>query len=160
MKNGKKKHLTTIKQNYNKSKYFDKHISFFEELYSTKFELLIDFNMAVIQYLRNVFNITVPIIRSSSLDVHGASGELLLEICKNRKASIYISGRDGRDYLDTSIFDAKNIKVVYHDFTHPEYKQFNSKEFIPYMNTFDLLFNNSPEEAKKIIISGGTFCEE
>lgn len=158
--NWQKKHLSTIKQSYGKSKYFHEHIAFFEELYSKKFELLIDFNIYIINYIRKIFDIQVPIIKSSELQVEGSSGELLLNICKERDADIYISGRDGRNYLDPSIFDNENIKVVYHDFIHPKYNQFNAKEFVPYMNTFDILFNYSAEEAKKIIISGGTFCEE
>ncbi|MBT4121538.1 hypothetical protein HOE31_01130, partial [bacterium] len=154
------KHLNTIKQNYSKSKYFNDHIDFFEKLYSTKFELLIDFNICIIDYIRNLFDINVPIIKSSTLKADGASGELLLNICKERKATVYLSGRDGRNYLNTSIFNNESIDIVYHDFTHPSYKQFNSNEFIPYINTFDLLFNCSIEESKKLILSGGTFCEK
>ena len=158
--NWQRKHLNTIKQSYGKAKYFKEHIDFFESLYSMKFELLVDFNMEVINYIRKVLNINVPIVKVSSLNVEGTSSELLLNICKNRKADIYISGRDGRNYLDITIFKQKNIKVVYHNFTHPKYKQFNSREFIPYMSTFDLLFNYNANDAKDIILSGGTFCEE
>ncbi|MFK7780606.1 MAG: WbqC family protein [Candidatus Gracilibacteria bacterium] len=154
------KHLNTIKQTYGKSKYFSEHIAFFEDLYSKNFELLIDFNMYIIEYIRKVLDIQVPIIRSSSLNCDGASGELLLNICKDRDATTYISGRDGRNYLDVTIFEKKNIDVVYHDFTHPKYEQFYSKEFVPFMNTFDLLLNYSTQESKKIILSGGTFCEK
>ena len=154
------KHLNTIKQSYSKSKYFDKHIGFFEELYSTNFELLVDFNMHIIKYLRSVLGINVPIVRASTLEVTGSSTELLLNICKKEKATTYISGRDGRNYMDTTLFEKENIKIVYHDFTHPKYEQFNSKEFVPYMNTFDLLFNYTAKEAKEIIKLGGTFCEE
>ena len=158
--NWQKKHLNTIKQSYSKSKYYKEHISFFEELYSKKFEFLIDFNLFIIEYIRKVLDIKVPIIRASSLVVNGSSGELLLDICKNRDASIYISGRDGRNYLDPAIFLNNNIDIVYHDFIHPKYKQFCLKEFTSYMSTFDLLFNYSAIESKKIILSGGTFCEK
>jgi hypothetical protein len=154
-----KKHLKTIKQNYSNSKYFYTHIDFFEELYNTNFELLIDFNIKIIEYIREVLNIKVPIIRASDMDIMGSSTELLLDICKKKEADIYLSGRDGRNYLDINLFKKENIKIVYHDFTHPEYKQFNSKKFIPYMNIFDLLFNYSERESKEIIVSGGTFCD-
>jgi hypothetical protein len=155
--NWQHKHLNTIKQSYSKSKYFKEHIVFFEKLYTTKFELLVDFNMYIIRYIRQLFDINTPIIKSSDLNIEGGSGELLLNICKNRGASIYISGRDGRNYLNESIFEKENIKIVYHDFTHPKYKQFNSKEFVAYMNIFDILFNCSVEQAKEIIKSGGSF---
>jgi len=156
----KKKHLNTIKQSYSKSPFFQEYEDFFINLYNQNFKYLIDFNMEIIFYLRDIFNISNKLLFASELEVTGASTELLLSICKNRKADIYISGRDGRNYMETSLFEKENIKIVYHNFTHPEYKQFNSKEFIPYMNTFDLLFNYQKEEAKNIILSGGTFCEE
>ncbi len=155
-----KKHLDTIKQTYGKAKCFNKHIGFFEDLYSTQIELLVDFNMKVINYIKNHLDIKTPIFKASDLEVSGSSGELLLNICKKRDADIYISGRDGRNYLDISIFEKAGIDIVYHDFHHPEYQQFNSKKFVPYMTTFDLLFNYSAEEAKEIIFKGGaTVCD-
>jgi len=154
------KHLNTIKQNYSKAPYFQEHIDFFEDLYSKNFELLIDFNMYIIEYIRNYLDIKVPIIRASTLGVEGSSGDLLLDICKKRDASMYISGRDGRNYLDTSIFVDEKIEIVYHNFAHPKYNQFNANDFIPYINTFDLLFNYSSKESKKIILEGGTTCEK
>ena len=83
-----------------------------------------------------------------------------MNICKKRKADIYISGRDGRNYLDVDMFENNHIKIVYHQFIHPEYTQFNTNDFMPYMSTFDLLFNYSAEEAREIILKGGTICEE
>ena len=154
------KHLNTIKQSYSKSKYFKEHIAFFEELYSTNFEYLIDFNLYIIDYIRGLFDISTPIVRASSLTSTGSSTELLLNICKERKAKTYLSGRDGRNYLETSLFDLANIDIVYHDFTHPSYEQFNSNEFVPYINTFDLLFNYSTEESKNLILLGGSLCEK
>ena len=151
-----KKHLDTIKQNYSKAKYFKEHIDFFEDLYSNNIELLVDFNMRVINYIKNQLDIETPILKASELEVNGSSGELLLDICKKRDADVYISGRDGINYLDISIFEKAGIDIVYHDFHHPQYQQFNSKEFVPYMTTFDLLFNYSTEEAREIIFNGGT----
>lgn len=157
--NWQSKHLNTIKQSYGKSKYFDLHISFFEMLYSQRFDHLIDFNMTIIKYVREIFHISSPLLKASALSVEGSSTELLLNICTERGASVYISGRDGRNYLDMTLFTNAGVKVVYHDFSHPQYEQFNAPEFTPYMNTFDLLFNYSVEESKKIIETGGTFCE-
>jgi len=155
-----KKHLNTIKQNYSKAPFFKNYQDFFEELYNQKFEFLVEFNMHIIDHLRNILDIKVPLLKASDLNVNGDSTELLLNICKKREANIYISGRDGRNYLDVNMFEKEKIKIVYHNFIHPQYKQFNSKEFIPYMSTFDLLFNYPKEEVKEIILKGGTTCEE
>ncbi|OQX49957.1 MAG: hypothetical protein B5M46_02555 [Epsilonproteobacteria bacterium 4484_20] len=158
--NWRKKHLNTIKQNYAKAPFFDQHKAFFDTLYNQKFEFLVDFNMTVIRYIREVLGITTPLLKASELEVGGDSTLLLLNICKKRKADIYISGRDGRNYLDVDMFENNHIKIVYHQFIHPEYTQFNTNDFMPYMSTFDLLFNYSAEEAREIILKGGTICEE
>jgi len=154
------KHLNTIKQNYSKSPYFNQHINFFELFYAKKYELLIDFNIEIINYIREVLGINVPIKRLSEMGTFNtSSSDLLLEICKSSNATVYLSGRDGKNYLDETIFKDENIDVVYHSFEHPIYNQFNSNEFVPYISTFDLLFNYDREEAKNIIINGGRFCE-
>jgi hypothetical protein len=156
-----KKHLNTIKQSYKKAPFFKHYKDFFEDLYAQKFMYLIDFNMYVINFLRDILKIDTPIFFASKLNVSGNSSKLLLNICKKREADIYLSGRDGRNYLDVELFEKENIKVVYHNFIHPEYKQFNTSEFLPYMSTFDLLFNYPVEEAKEIIRRGGNIlCEE
>ena len=156
-KKWKKKHLNTIKQTYAKSPFFKEYEDFFEKLYIKDFEFLIDFNMEIINYLRNILNISNKSLFASDLNVKGHSTELLLNLCKRCKADIYISGRDGRNYMNLNMFIDNDIKVVFHNFKIPEYKQFNSEKFIPYMSTFDLLFNVKKEEAIKIIKEGGNY---
>jgi len=41
--------------------------------------------------------------------------------------------------LDLSLFEKNNIKVVFHEFTHPIYKQ-QYEPFIPGMSALDYLF--------------------
>lgn len=149
-----KKHIATLKQTYSKSPHFDKYLSFFEKLYSKKFELLKDFNMEIIHYIRDVLNIDTKLVFASDLDVQGASGELLVNICKNVNATHYLSGRDGRNYIDAGIFEDSGIEIVYQEFKIPEYTHFNQDEFHPYMSVFDLLFNQEPAQARDLIEQG------
>ena len=152
-----KKHFQTLKQNYSKAPYFKEYEAFFLKLYEKKFDYLIDFNMEIINYLREILKINNKLIYASELEVDGSSSELLLNICKKCNADVYISGKDGRNYLDIGLFNKNNIKVVFHNFMIPEYEQFNSNKFIPYMSTFDLLFNISKDEAIQIIKKGGNY---
>ena len=158
--NWRRKHLNTIKYTYSKAPYFQNHIGFFEELYGSGDELLIDFNMRVIEYIRYVLSIDTPTCLASDLDVCGSATELLFEICKKCGAAHYLSGRDGINYLDLSLFEEAGITVVFQSFTHPEYNQFNNSKFEPFISTFDLLFNHTAEEARKIIESGDTLDEK
>ena len=155
----KSKHLKTIEQNYAKAPFFSEHIDFIRNLYAESFDFLIDFNLAVITYLRLQLDVDTPLTLASDHGRDGQSSELLHDLCQSMDANTYLSGRDGRNYLDLSLFKASDIRVIFQEFTHPEYNQFNAKEFTPFMSTFDLLFNLSPEESRALIVAGGTFCE-
>jgi hypothetical protein len=65
---------------------------------------------------------------------------LLLEICKKFYSNTYISGPDGRNYLNKAIFSDTGIKIAYHDFKHPEYPQLYG-EFISHLSVLDLIAN-------------------
>ena len=64
--------------------------------------------------------------------------EILREITKKVGGDIYLSGIDGKNYLDLNKFS--DIKVEFLNFEHPKYPQ-RFDEFIPYLSIIDLLFN-------------------
>jgi hypothetical protein len=72
-----------------------------------------------------------------------------LEICRHFKATEYFSGPFGRDYIDQQAFDEAGIKIVYHDYDHPVYPQYQGKngngEFVSHLSIVDLLFNCGPD---------------
>jgi hypothetical protein len=76
-------------------------------------ETLLDINLRSIEICRKALNISVPMIRSSQLRATGSKTELLVNICKELKATTYLSGPSGRDYLDMEFFDNAGIKVVF-----------------------------------------------
>ena len=125
---------------YGKSKYWNEYSCFFKELYSKKWNKLVDLNITIIKYILDEFGLNKKIILASDMDVKGTSTELLLNICEKRNANVYLSGAFGKEYLEISKFDEKNIKVDFQEFKHPIYEQqFGS--FISNMSAVDLLFN-------------------
>ena len=69
---------------------------------------LSELNRELIQLLANQCRITTPIVLSSDLQVEGVSGsDLILAICEELSADIYVSGPNGRNYLDLSILPQK-----------------------------------------------------
>lgn len=104
--------------------------------------LLVDLNLALIEFFRRQLEITVPMVRSSTLDVTGSRSALLLSICQNLGADTYLSGPSGREYLDTVLFEAGGVALDYHAFKHPTYI---APTFQPYLSTLDLLFNHGPQ---------------
>ena len=68
---------------------------------------------------------------------------------KKTRATRYLSGPSGKDYLETDKFAKENIQLEYFPFKHPEYKQ-RYPGFVPNLSSLDLLLNMG-EEAKKFI---------
>lgn len=150
--------ICRIRQNYKKTLFFKDMNEFicdsiYESYISSK-GFLARYNIEMIKKLRKAFHINNKLtIASDILDTNKKSSELLLEICKNRGATCYLSGPSGRDYLNEKIFNDNNISVDYHSYSAPTYPQYNhpSSDYIPYMSCFDALFNIGMTETEKLI---------
>ena len=68
-------------------------------------DLLVDINLASIQFCREQLSISTPLIKSSEFNLGSNSSSKLADICRELKATEYISGAGGRAYLDESVFD-------------------------------------------------------
>ena len=135
------KHWKTLKSCYGKAAHFREHAAKIESIYENRWPLLSDWAGATTDYLlREAFAIKTPVVSSASLGIASQKEQLILDICVALRATQYISGPFGRDYLDIGKFEAAGIDVVFHDYAHPHYEQaFDG--FQPYMSAIDLLFN-------------------
>lgn len=150
----RKKHLSSIKQNYSKSPYFDKYIDIFEDAFSRDWDYIVDIDMHFILKLADCLGMgSKKIIRSSTLNIAGDRIERLVNICKMFKADTFYEGSSGKNYIDESIFTKYGIKVEFQDYKHPAYNQLY-KDFVPYLSVIDLLFNHG-NDSLSIIIGRG-----
>jgi len=149
------KNLRIIKNNYAKTKYFKDYFSDLKWVYQTKYEYLSDLNIALIKHLLKTLKINTPLYVSSEIleDIGQGGTKVNLNLCKKLKATVYLSGAFGKDYLDLSKFEKENIKVKFQDFKHPIYKQLY-EPFIPNMSIIDLLFNYG-KDSLNILNRGG-----
>ncbi len=143
----RKKHFSAWEQNYASAPYAANYMPFLKSLYEKKWESLISFNMAVIQFVLESFDVSAKIVLSSTLESTEGTTEKLVSLCKSVGASEYLSGISGKEYLDESQFEAAGIPIKYQEFFHPIYRQ-RGKEFVPLMPAFDMLFNEGPAAAK------------
>jgi hypothetical protein len=142
--NWRKKPLASLKTSYANSPYFKEHLESVSEIFSEKFEKLIDLNMTIIQYLKKRLMIDTSLILQSSLGVKEKGNELLIEICRKIGSSDYLAQRPAEKYLDREMFSRAGIKLKF--FTPPihVYPQLWG-EFIHNLSAFDLLFNCGPK---------------
>jgi len=137
-----KKHWNSISLNYSKAPYFNKYKDILGEIYSKKWEKLVDLNVCLIQTLFDLVGIKAKIVLASDLlDLGSKSTQALIDLCKAVNADQYISGKDGEKYLELDKFKDAGIYVRFQNFKHPVYKQV-FQGFEAYMGIIDLLFNH------------------
>lgn len=138
-----RKHLRSIFINYKKAPYFDKYASFFEEAYNRKWHYLAELNEYMLRWFLEELKIRVEFLKASDLNFHGTKSDLVLDMCKQLGADVYIFGSLGRDYAKVDDFTREGINIVFQDYKHPIYPQVYGN-FIPHLSIIDLLFNCGP----------------
>jgi len=135
----RQQHLDYFQTNYSK-KY--KKITFLEELYEQDWEKIADFNIEFIIQCCQYLDISTKLVRASELEVQGKKSHLVLDICKKLKAVEFMPNEGSKIYLekDKEIFEKENIKMSYHSYEHPKYKQ-KGEIFIEKLSILDLLFS-------------------
>lgn len=133
-------HFKEIRDNYKGTPFYPTYEGKIEMIYKSTYDKLVDLNMALINFLKDAFDIDTKILFSSDLELTSKSTERLVEIVATLGGDTYLSGPKGRDYLDVSQFEKNGIKVEFQDFKHPVYKQ-RYEGFIPNMSAIDALFN-------------------
>jgi hypothetical protein len=147
----------TIIQNYKKHPYYNESSHILEEYFDDKVQNLSDKNTAFITKVLNMLEIMPVIEKTSQLDLLNATNnDLLIELVQRAGGTHYKSGNGAQQYMRIEDFHAKNIEVIYNDYTPKKYKQKGVGEFINGLSILDLLFNQGVAETKKFFSSGKT----
>ena len=137
--------FNTLRYAYRKAPHLDLYAPRLKEIFETRWEKLVDLNIATLEFARDALGIRTPMIRSSTLQVEGQRSALLLDICRKVGATAFLGGMGGsRDYLDKEAFAAANMGVVWQDFRPPQYMQCGEARFTPGLSVLDVLFNYGP----------------
>ena len=133
--------LKTIFHLYNKAPYFDLFYTELSDILGKSQRYLHELNIELIGWFCEKLGIHCRVIKSSSLEIETHKVNLLIDICQQLGADMYLSPLGSMDYIEANnLFSVSNIKLRYHRFDHPEYSQLNGL-FIPYLSTLDLLMN-------------------
>jgi len=138
--NWQKAHLKEIHDNYRKAPYYTEYWKKLYAIYEQQYDLLIDLNMRLIDFLMKSFDIDTEIVYSSELGLKSKSTEKLVELVNAVGGDVYMSGPSGKNYLDIESFNNEDIQVIFQDFEHPVYRQ-QFGGFVANMSALDTLFN-------------------
>jgi len=149
-----KDHIRTIEQAYSRSPFYKTYFPRLRELLSVEESLLCTLNISFIQWLANELGIKSRLEVSSELRAEGKRSELLADICLRVGANVYLSPMGSAQYLtvERQVFEKNNIEVLFHNFSHPTYRQVY-RPFMPQAAAIDLLFNEGARSLE-IIRSG------
>jgi hypothetical protein len=139
-----KKHLSSLKSGYAKAPFLEDHLLFLEDIFSEKFEKLIDLNTTIIRHIMECLQIPAKIQLLSRLEIEASEPKLSLEVCKKLGASHFLAQSSAKKYLDKAAFKKNNIKVIFFNPRPIVYPQLWGP-FIPNLSAFDLIFNCGPK---------------
>lgn len=146
-------HVNLLEFNYRKAPFFKPVMERIVPHLNARYERLEDLTIQLILDLADFMGLGRPTLRSSEIPPRSADRNLrLLQMCQAVGATEFYEGASGRDYLDTDLFQKHGIRVVFQDYRHPEYRQFQGP-FVPHLSVVDLLFHHGPESLA-IIASG------
>lgn len=146
--------LPTIQNAYKRAPFYNEVNLLIEEHFNNPEENLKKWNLDFVFKIGEKLEIKIPTIRETSkLSFESSKTEMLIDICQAYNAThwLYTGGVDG--YFEPALFAKHNIGLIPHVFTHPVYKQFNMKEFIPGLSIIDVLMNTGFEETRKLILN-------
>ena len=137
------KHLASLKSAYARSPYVADHLPFIEDTYQARFEKLIDLNMTFIHYLFRQLQIGTEVKLLSELGIRTTGTQLLVDICYQLGASIYLAQAPAARYLDSTLFQKAGFQIQFMKPPAWVYPQLWGP-FVGNLSVFDMLFNCGP----------------
>ncbi|MCD6012852.1 MAG: WbqC-like family protein [Flavipsychrobacter sp.] len=148
------KSLKTLKLAYQKAAHFNEYWDEFSAIYTIRYNVLSELNIALMNFAVAKAGITTKLVRSSEIpEAAGLNGEeKILAILKSLNATTYLSGKGAgsRRYINEDDFKAAGIELVWQSYEPKPYRQLWVGEFIPNLSIIDLLFNEGPDSLKYI----------
>ena len=147
-----KKHLSSIKNVYGKSQYFNDYYPDLERILLSKPKFLFELNMLLFKYLLKILSITTKLkFRSDYKNLSKEKSQSLLEICQEENTSVYLTGPRAQDYLRMDIFKDNKIEVEYQNYSYPSYQQ-KGDDYVDKLSVIDAIFMLGAQKTRSLII--------
>ena len=137
-----RRHWSSIVHNYSRAKYFYDYKELFDELYlRSSDKLLSEVNYRFLTVICEALGINTTISWSMEYRLIDGKTQRIIDLCKQSRASEYISGPSAKGYIDEEMFENEGIILRYMDYSgYPEYNQ----PYPPFehgVSIIDLIFN-------------------
>jgi len=141
------RHWRRIEQNYRTAPFFQRYVSFFEEIYLGRvWENLSQLNQHLIRGIATeLLGISTEFGDSREYRPEGRKLDRLVDLVRKTGASLYVSGPAARSYIVPERFEEIGVQLAWKDYSgYPEYPQL-FPPFTHQVSILDLLFQTGPE---------------
>lgn len=135
---------------YSRAPYLGPVIEVLHEVYSRRYVHLADLTSGLTMALAGYLGLQCSFRFSHDSIIQGDKHTRPLAFARSLGSSVYLTQVGTRNYTDIDAFAACGIKVVFLQFSHPEYRQL-STPFTPYLSIVDMLMNIGPRESATVI---------
>ncbi len=149
-----RKHWKSILLNYARAPYFKQYEPALEPFYRQQWQYLTQLNEAMLKTFLDLLGISVTFLNAKQFVFQGKGSELVLDMCRQLDAELYIFGALGKNYADVEAFHRSGIIPIFQDYHHPTYPQ-QYGNFISHISILDLLFNCGPKSLD-VLMQGNT----
>ena len=136
-----KKMLRLFEHSYSKCEFYEEVIPLVERFFNNEEEKISKRNIDFIEAVCERLEMDTVRKKSSEFDLNSSSNELLMNLTKECGGDIYLSGDGADGYQKPELFEEKGIGLEFMQFSHPEYPQKNTKEFLKGLSILDALMN-------------------
>lgn len=142
----REKLLNIIKQNYQKSPYFDTVYPLIQECINVSETNLFKFILNTLNKLNSYLDISTKITTSSTLNIDHSlkSQSKVIAICKELNASTYINAIGGQGLYKVQDFKDEGLALKFVKSPPLLYKQYKN-EFIPWLSVLDVVMFNEKQ---------------
>lgn len=155
--NWQRKHLKSIEFAYRKAPFFNAFYPILEDIYTTKWNKLLEINRRLIEAILDHLDIHVEIQLASDLKIEGKSSDYVLELSQKTGASHYLSGLHGRDYLNQEDFQKAGLQLIFQEFNCLPYPQVSDTDFISHLSIIDAIFLTGADGTRKLLRDGARY---
>jgi len=153
--NWARKQIAAIEQAYAKAPHMGDYWPQLREVMERPWDKIADLNIEVIKTLGGMLGCKAPLHLASEMATRSDDPtQRLILLCKELGGNAYLSGSEGRNYLEREKFTDAGIELWFQKVEAPCYPQLHG-EFISHLSVIDMLFNVGPEASEMILRMGG-----
>ncbi len=152
--NWSRKQVAAIEQAYARAPYLELYWPELKRVLSKPWKQVAELNRAVIQTLGGMLGCSAPLYLASEMETVSTDPTgRLISLCQELNGDAYLSGREGRGYLQAERFNDAGIDLWFQEVEAPHYPQLHG-EFISHLSVIDMLFNLGPATSEMILHMG------